>query len=428
MKKTLLTLLMFALVAGFAFASASQETGGGKKVTIDVLAYGDNANPEGQNWIRIVEAFMNENPNVDVKYELLYDEAYHQKVTARLASGDVPDMAYMGADARWGKPWQEAGQQVDHRPFLDANYYDLSLIPPMGPNGEVYYVPLGTSNITTVLYMNKKLVESLGFSAPKTYEDIVAMVPAAKKKGLTVLEIAGGTGWVWGSCFMSGVVARITGDPHWVSKAVKGEKKFTDPDFVASLAIIKKMVDDGVIDKKSLLVDYGGALTNFNNGKSLFMIDGQWRAGSIDPTLAEDTILLPLPKLPGQKPGMDDSVAAAISIGYGLTKKGSEDAAVRNAGVKFLEYFNSVPEVTIRLQDGAIVAPVLKNFPVPEDLPTISKRKIELANRAKIVTDVIDAYLAGAANETLNAGMQKIVGGEITPEQLAKQVEELARQ
>lgn len=55
----------------------------------------------------------------------------------------------------------------------------------MGPNGEIYEIPLGTSNITTVLFMNKTLVESMGFSQPKTYEDLVAMVPAAKAAGIS---------------------------------------------------------------------------------------------------------------------------------------------------------------------------------------------------------------------------------------------------
>ncbi|AEJ60529.1 extracellular solute-binding protein family 1 [Spirochaeta thermophila DSM 6578] len=428
MKRVLCLVLTLFLLAGTIFAGGKQEGAAAGKVTLDVLAYGDAANVEGQQWISIVEGFMSENPDIEIKYELLYDEAYHQKRTARIAAGDVPDLAYLGADARWGKDWMEAGLLVDHRKWLDPGYYDLSLIPPMGPNGEVWYVPLGTSNITTVLYMNRALVEQLGFSAPKTYEDLVAMVPTARAKGLNVVEIAGADGWVWGSCLMSGVVGRITGDPTWVQKAVKGEKKFTDPEFVASLALLKKMVDDGVISSKCLLVNYGTALSNFNNQKALFMIDGQWRAGGIDPTLAENVELLPIPKLPGEKPNVAGSAAAAISVGYGLTKAGADDPAKREAGLRFLQYFNSPMWVEQRLRDGAIVAPILKNFPLPDDLPTIVKRKVVFAQGVKVITDVIDAHLSGAANDALNAGMQKIVGGQATAEEVAAQVEKLARQ
>ena len=396
-------------------------------VVVKAMAYGDNSNQEGVNWVRIVETFEKENPDIDIDYEMLYDEAYHQKVVARLASGDVPDMAYMGADARWGAPWKEAGQQFDHTDLIDPDYYDFDLIPPMGPNGEIYEIPLGTSNITTVLYMNKNLVESLGFTEPQTYEDMVAMVPAAQAAGLEVVTIDGADGWAWGSCLMSAVIARMSGDPHWVSKAVEGENKFTDPEFVKSLDFIRQMVDDGVISEKSVLVDYGANISKFSNEKALFMVQGQWAAGGIEnPDVSKNTLMLAWPELPGEKSATRGSVAAAIQVGYGLTKNGASDPAVRDAAMKFINYFYSEPETTQRLRDGAIVAPILKDYNVPDDLPEIVKQKVYLAQNA-MNTDVIDAFLSGDPNDALNAGMQKIASGSATAEEIAEEVESLLR-
>ncbi|MFW6208419.1 MAG: extracellular solute-binding protein, partial [Spirochaetota bacterium] len=104
MKKTLAMLVVVLMLVPFLVVAGGQQEQGQKseKVVIDVMAYGDNSNQEGVSWKRIVETFEKNNPNIDIDYELLYDEAYHQKVVARLAAGDVPDMAYMGADARWG--------------------------------------------------------------------------------------------------------------------------------------------------------------------------------------------------------------------------------------------------------------------------------------------------------------------------------------
>jgi len=426
MKKLLHVFLALILIAAVVFVFGCKKESVAK-VVVKTMAYGDNSNPEGVNWLRIVDAFEKKNPKIDIDFELLYDEAYHQKVVARLAAGDVPHLAYMGADARWGAPWKEAGQQYNHKPHLDAKYYDLSLIPPMGANGEIWEIPLGTSNITTVLYMNEKLVKSLGFSAPKTYQDIVAMVPAAKAKGLDVISIDGADGWAWGSCLMSCVIARLAGDPAWVSKAVAGQYKFTDQVFVDSLAFIETMVKDGVIAAKSLLVDYGANLSNFSNEKALFMVQGQWIAGSIEnPEVANNTLMMAWPTLPGEKPATAGSVAAAISVGYGITKAGAADPAVRDAALKFLQYFYSHAETTQRLRDGAIVAPVLKNFKVPDDLPRLVKQKVALAKSA-MNTDVIDAFLSGAPNDALNAGMQKIAAGQATAKKIAEEVEALRR-
>ena len=125
---------------------------------------------------------------------------------------------------------------------------------------------------------------------------------------------------------MSAVIARLSGNPHWVSEAVAGEHKFTDQEFVDSLAFLETMVKDGVILPKSVLVDYGANISNYSNGKALFMVQGQWVAGSIEnPEVAENTLMLTWPKLPGEKPATAGSVAAAIQVGYGLTKAGAEE-------------------------------------------------------------------------------------------------------
>ena len=113
--------------------------------------------------------------------------------------------------------------------------------------------------------------------------------------------------------------------------------------------------------------------------------------------------------------------------GYGLTKAGAADPAVRDAALKFMMHFYNVEETTQRLRDGAIVAPILKNYQVPADLPSIVKEKVALAQTAK-TTDVIDAFLGGAANDALNAGMQKIAAGTATPAEVAAEVEKLLRQ
>jgi raffinose/stachyose/melibiose transport system substrate-binding protein len=250
------------------------------------------------------------------------------------------------------------------------------------------------------------------------------MVPKAKAKGIEVVSIDGADGWAWGSCLMSCFIARVSGDANWVSKAVKGEKKFTDKEFVDSLGLITKMVKDGVIASKSTTVDYGANISTFSNKKALFVVQGQWAAGGIDPAVANDTLMLAWPKMPGEKDGMANSVAAAIQVGYGVTKAGGADKAVLDASLKFIKYFNSTAEVTQRLKDGAIVAPILAGYQVPADLPNIVKRKVELANSVSL-TDVIDAFLSGAPNDALNAGMQKIASGKATAQQVADEVQKL---
>lgn len=422
MKKALLLLLVIAMVS-IALIGCKKEA---DSVTLNIMGYGDNSNQEGVIWNKQIAEFQEMYPDVIIVSELLYDEAYHQKVTARLAAGDAPHVAYMGADARWGAPWVEAGQQIDNRPYIDAGFYDMNMIPEMGPNGERYYLPLGSVNITTVLYANEPLIKSLGFDLPTTYEDMAAMVPAANAAGIDVVAIAGADSWVWGSCFLSSLVARTSGDPMWVSKAVDGENKFNDDAMVDALGIIETMLADGVIDPKYVLVDYGTAPSIFSNEGALFMIDGQWRAGNVEnPDVRNNMKLLPLPVMPGEKSATAGSVAAAWQVGYGLTKQ-AEDDGVAEIAAAFVAYINNEEWTTQRLRDGNIVAPVIKGYKVPSDLPAETAQKVALAQTAPI-SEVIDAFLTGPPNNTLNEGMQKIAAGTATAKEVADAVEALAR-
>ena len=407
----------------FMFFSCSKGSNSPEVTLINAMGYGDNSNSEGLSWTRIVEEFNQANPDIKVESELLHGEAYHQKVIARLASGDVPDLAYMGADARWGLPWQNAGQQWDHRDFIDTDFYNIDLIPAHGPNGEIFEIPIGTSNITTVLFMNSRLLNDLGLSPPNTYEDLVAMVPVAREAGIDVVTIDGADGWALGSCLLSAFIARTSGDPNWVSKAVAGEKKFNDPEFVQALALLEQIVADGVFSNKAALVDYGSNISNFNNEKALFMVQGQWAAAGVEnPSVAENMKLLAWPVMPGEAPNMAGSVAAAMSVGYGLTKSGASDASKRDAGLTFIKYFNNPAEVEQRLRDGGIVAPILRNFQLPEDLPSATVEKVHLANTATS-TEVIDAFLSGQPNEVLMAGAQEILTGQSTAQEVADEIE-----
>lgn len=428
MKKKILVVLVLALSLALSGCGKNDKSAENKQVTLDILAYGDSSTREGDDWNRIVAEFEALYPNVTVENEVLSDMVYAQKVETRLAAGEVPDIAYIWADSI-GQVWVDANQLFDHRSFLDPEFYDMDLIPAMGPEGEIWQIPMGLSNMTSILYVNTELLEELGLEIPATYEEMAAMVPVARAANKEVLAFAGADGWVWGSCFLSTVIGRYGGDVHWVRKAMAGENHFTDEAFVKSLDFIKRLREDKIFTTSTVLTDYGSALSGFINGNALFMLDGQWRTSGIeDPDFAKKVDLIPFPALPGEDPKMAGSVAAAISVGYGITKKGASNPATLEAAINFLKFFHSPKATARRLNDGTIVAPILKNFELPESLPYLGKVKIDLAGNTSLISDVLDAYLPGEVNNALNTGMQNITIGQATAEEIAKEIETLVRQ
>lgn len=418
--KVILACLIAVLAFGMLFTGCSKKEAAPSKVTLNIMGYGDNANAEGLTFKRICEEFMAENPDIVINYEMLYDEAYHQKVVARLAAGDVPDVAYMGADARWGASWQEANQQIDNTPYFPSNI-DVSLIPDFFGNGNRPYLPLGGSNYCTVVGVNTELLAKIGGKIPETYADLVALAKLCKSNGIECLSTHGADGWVWGSCVMSGIIPRTTGDLKWIEKAVNKQVKFTDEGFVAALDVLAQWVKDGVISKDSILIDNGTGLSNFVNGKCLMYIDGQWGFGEQNlGDLSKKVKLISIPQVPGEK-ACAGSLAGAWQVGYGITKVGASDPAKLEAAKKWLAYFFSETETLQRLADGGISAPILKNFKLPEGMDPCIAEKATLGKYPSCY--VIDSYLSGTPNDVLNAGMQNIVAGKTTAKELAAAVQ-----
>ncbi len=419
-KKRFLVVAIAVLVVASMFAGGGSDSGSSATVTLNVMGYGDNSNSEGQTFKRICEEFMAENPDVKIEYELLYDEAYHQKVVARMAAKDYPDVAYMGADARWGASWQEAGQQVDNTAYYPANI-DASLVPDFFGTGVKPYLPLGGSNYCTVVGVNMALLDQIGGKLPETYADLVELAKLCKANGIECISTHGADSWVWGSCVMSGIVPRTTGDTKWIEKAVAGQVKFTDPGFVAALDVLAQWTKDGVLDPNSVLTDNGTGLSNFQNGKYLMYIDGQWGFGEANlGAITQDVKLIAIPAVPGEK-AYSGAMAGAWQVGYGITKQGASDPAVLDAAKRWMAHYFSYDETVQRLQDGAISAPIIKGFVTPEGMDPMVAEKATLGAYPSCY--VIDSYLTGAANDALNAGMQDIVAGRTTAAQLAEVVQ-----
>lgn len=420
MKKLLAVTCVLAIAASLFAAPKAKKAKKVKQVTLNIMGYGDNSNSEGQTFKRICEEFEAENPDVKIDYEMLYDEAYHQKAVSRLAAGDVPDIAYMGADARWGAEWQEAGQQINNVPFYPSNI-DASLVPDFFGNGNKPYLPLGGSNYCTVVAINMDLLNKIGGKVPETYDDMKALAKLCKANGIQLMSTHGADGWVWGSCVMSGIIPRTTGDLKWIEKAVNKQVKFTDKGFVDALSVLSTWVKDGVLDPNSVLTDNGTGMSNFVNGKYLMYIDGQWAFGENNlGALSKSVKLISIPQVPGEK-ACAGSLAGAWQVGYGITKQGAKDKKVLDAAKRWIAYFYSYDETVQRLQDGGISAPIIKDFKLPAGMDPCIAEKAKLGAYPSCY--VIDSYLTGVANDTLNAGMQDIVSGKITAEALAKNVQ-----
>ena len=413
---------LFCLVVALVFVSSisvcvfSQE----KEVELTVLNYLDITSPEAKAWDATVEAFNAKYPNITLKIENSFGEAYHQKLAALAAAGDLPDVMYLWPGGRSAEIYRNELTE-DLYPFLgpDKDKFVPAAVAPQW-DGKLYELPIGIT-ATHVMYVNTKLLSDLGLTMPKTYDELVAMVPKIKEAGLYPILMPNKAAWVMQSCLFSVLVGRIAGQ-DWLDALIAGEASFTDQEFVDSLALVKDMYDTGLLPPQSIQLEYGDGPNLFATGRSPFMIDGDWRVGAIAPLLSEEEQenfeLTVFPDIAGQK-GESGSTSTVAATGFGM-KAGLTGDKV-DAAWKWIYFFAGPQAAEIRLIEQGMIPTYIMDLSAYDISPLAVKRGAFYPEHSG--TYVLDDKITGEPINILNTGLQELALGNTTPEKLAAEIE-----
>ncbi|OGD32937.1 hypothetical protein A2V94_01700 [Candidatus Atribacteria bacterium RBG_16_35_8] len=413
---------LFCLVMALVFVSSisvcvfSQE----KEVELTVLNYLDITSPEAKAWDATVEAFNAKYPNITLKIENSFGEAYHQKLAALAAAGDLPDVMYLWPGGRSAEIYKNELTE-DLYPFLgpDKDKFVPAAVTPQW-DGKLYELPIGIT-ATHVMYVNTKLLIDLGLTMPKTYGELVAMVPKIKEAGLYPILMPNKAAWVMQSCLFSALVGRIAGQ-DWLDALIAGEASFTDQEFVDSLAFVKDMYDTGLLPPQSIQLEYGDGPNLFATGRSPFMIDGDWRVGALVPLLSEEEQenfeLTVFPDIAGQK-GESGSTSTVAATGFGM-KAGLTGDKV-DAAWKWIYFFAGPQAAEIRLIEQGMIPTYIMDLSAYDISPLAVKRGAFYPEHSG--TYVLDDKITGEPINILNIGLQELALGNTTPEKLAAEIE-----
>jgi raffinose/stachyose/melibiose transport system substrate-binding protein len=423
MKKVVITALMIVAVA----------LGLSAQVTLKVLDYQDATQAGYADYKKIWDDFAAKYPNIKIEREELFNEPFHQKTEAYIASGNLPDVLYAWPSGR-SAALHTGNYLKDLTPLLGADFlrnFSAASINPKGQSGGKLAELPNTVTYTTAMYANVKLLKDNKLALPKTYADLKNMVKVLQPKGIQVILMPNKDTWPMQSCLFSTVVGRLLGN-SFVDNVKAGKAKFTDKAFVDALAFIKTMYDDGVISKDTIQYGYGDTPGYFAAGKSAFYIDGDWRVGAFLTDKASGKALISpadqkanfeiinFPAIPGEKfPG---AISAIQGTGYGISAKA--DKAKTDAAVTLLKYLYSKEVMIIRLETGAFI-PSRKDATSNKIEPLTSKMGAyygTVPSSSYVLDGVLDGDNADV-NDPLNNGLQEIGAGTKTPAQVASDMQ-----
>ncbi len=382
------------------------------------------------------QKFKDANKDIDLQMEILFSQAYHQKLAAYIAAGQVPDVVYMWPTSRDSSLLLHDKKLVkDLKPLLGkeflANFVAPALDVKQQSSKQLSELPQSFT-YTTVMYTNMKLLKDNGLAAPKTYADMKKMVPKLKAKGVQTLLLPDGDKWPAQSCLFSTIAGRLLGDA-WFDNLLAGKAKYTDKAFVDALAFYAQMFKDGVIDSSNMQLPYGDGTGLFAAGKGAFYTDGDWHQGAyltdkstgkalIDPAKqATDFAFLNLPALPGEKnPGV---VSAIAGVGLGISAAIPAGSDKEKAAVKLLKWYYGPEFQQMKLETGAFI-PTRKGVTSEKLEPFTMMMPKYYATIAKTcyVIDGIPGMDPSVFN-ILNDGLQALGLSADTPAQIAAKMQ-----
>ncbi len=418
-----LGVLIIGAAAGLSGCAAQKEDT--SKATITVWHWMTDREPAFQELAKRYQ----QKSGIKVEFELYApSDAYSQKVRAAAQGSNLPDIFGILGEKRDFASFIKAGHILNLTPYMDANgqawrkiFFTKALaVNEFTPNnnygveGGTYGVPIDIMTIQ-MLY-NKDLFTKLGLDPekpPQTFEELLEV--GKKIKAANMQGLVSGWGEVWMiDCFANNYAFNIMGKDKVIA-TIKGQVPYTDPDWTTVFGLFKELQESGVFSSGLVTMVNKTAEQLFANDRAVFAFNGSWCVNvykGMNPKLNYGAML---------PPKASNKYPMAIWGGAGSSFMVNGKSKNKEEAVKFLQWLTDAPQ-------QAYLAQATNNLPSNKDclgsIPGI------LADFAKAMDYATHPNVWGvteypAVVEALDKGMQSIIIGERTPEQVGIDVQKI---
>jgi len=282
-----------------------------------------------------------------------------------------------------------------------------------GVNAGIYGVPIDTALMQFVY--NKDLFKKAGLDPEKSPETLDQFIAFAK----IIEENSSATGFIcgWGESWLLNVLAtewamNSMGEAKFL-KTIEGDIPYTDPDWIKVFSIFAKLKDSGILASNIATITNKEAEAAFAQGKAAFSFNGSWSVNVYEQLSEElNYAFFSLPKVSSEYP-------MKIWGGAGSSLMIDANSSKKDQAVKFLQWL-STKEQQEFLAKKTNNLPAIKN--ADAGLSPILK---SLLGNLKNLThpDVWPKNEDPRIIEIRNRGLQQIIMGLKTPEEVAEKIQ-----
>lgn len=417
------SVILFVLISIIFSGCASKEESG--KTVITVWHWMTDREPAFKELAKRYEA----KTGIKVNFDLYApSDAYSQKVRAAAQGSNLPDVFGILGEKRDFASFIKAGFILKLTPYMNednakwknslfakalaVNEFDQGNS--YGVDSGIYGVPIDIMTIQMVY--NKSLFRQLGLNPNRPPKDFTELLEIGKKISAAKLQgLVSGWGEVWMiDCFANNYAFNIMGKDKVIA-TIKGKVPYTDPDWIKVLSLFKDMQQSGLLASGIVTMVNKTAEQLFANEKAVFAFNGSWCVNvykEMNPKLEYGAFL---------PPNASDKYPMAIWGGAGSSFVVSARSKNKEEAVKFLRW------LTERDQQ-VYLAEATNNLPANKD--SLNKIPDVLAGFARAMDSATHPRVWGVSEfspviEALDKGIQSIIIGEKTPEQVAAEVQKI---
>ncbi len=402
---------------------ATGGAGAGDQVTVNLMHLWPAGSSKQHNLIveNIIAEYEAENPNVDIRTEVLSNEQYKEKIKVLASSNQLPDVGLTWA-AGFMQPYVQGNKFAVLDDVLEGDLgesFIAGTTEAFSVDGKTYGLPLEL-NIAPIYY-NKKIFEQYNLEVPETFDEFKNVVTTLSENGITPITVGNKEPWT-GSMWYMYLADRI-GGPDTITNAINRTGTFEDPSLIQAAEEIQNLVDLNAFVKGYNGLSNEEAKGPFMNNQAGMYLMGTWELPNyttnedVPQEFRESIGFFKFPTVEGGKGDINSFVGGP---GVGLFV--SENSQVQQEAKDFVKYF--VQKWGERSVTDAGVIPATKVDTAALDLPQMYIDVLDELSNASNITLYADVQMSAAtAQQHLNL-IQSLFGKEITPEDFAKRQEE----
>lgn len=350
--------------------------------------------------------FTKANPDIRVKFESFAPENYNTIMSTALAGGrggDVLQSRAYGGLEQVAKAGYLLPLDATSVPEL-ANFPAEALAAEtLRADKKVYAIPFASQ--TLGLFVNTDVFTKAGVKPPETWEQLIAVSKTLKEKGIT--PIANGTATAWMDEVFAAIFTNPMLGPDFVADIIAGKTTFADKHYTDALGKLLELRD--YMPQGQTGIDYPTAQQLFLSGRAAMFAGGSFEISNFrkqNPKINMDFIAPPAPK-----DGAPRYVAKFYDGGYAVNAKSPNQADA----LKLVRYMGTKDY-------GDRFAALLGNISpikgvVLED-PLLAKVAKLNETAMPYIMAVYFRYETPTGSELIQNGVQKMMGGTVSPEQV----------